>query len=111
MDIKRINENTIIKRMSEKLGIPIEKISDAVDIIINTICNDLIRNQAVSISNFGTLNPYVKRIHKANDIRTNEIRMLNLKKSIKFIPHAAVRFLLKNRKYKFRNFEEKELDE
>jgi nucleoid DNA-binding protein len=99
-----MNRIDLANAIHERLGgsISHRKIYQAVGIIIEQITSDLVNDQVVTVRRFGTLSPYVRMAHLANNVRTGMIRKLRSVKSIKFHPHEAFTSLIHDRQERFR---------
>ncbi|MDP2683500.1 MAG: HU family DNA-binding protein [bacterium] len=100
-----INKRKLAKIITARLDGTISQavIYDAIGIICDDLFDKLSNNESVSISNFGTLDPYTQHGHDGMDISSGEINYVKPVKSIKFIPHDNLAILLNQNKKKFRS--------
>lgn len=76
-----------------KLGKSIKKatIYDSVAIIFDKIIEDLANSQIVSVKNFGTLSPYIRKSRICLDVASGKIRPTRTKRLVRF--RASANFL------------------
>ena len=77
--------------------IPFNIICHSVNIIIDQISIELIEDRMVSIGRFGTLSPYFRLGHLANNVSSGRVQKLPTKRLIKFHPHVSFKNLLKDK--------------
>ena len=58
-----------------------------VNVIVDSILSELMEDRAVSVKNFGTINPYVKKGQWGYDFGAPCKKMRPAKRSLKFHPH------------------------
>jgi nucleoid DNA-binding protein len=103
---KRIHRADIAEKIHKRLKgiVTYIDVYYSINIIIESILEDLINNQTVSVGGFGTLNPYIRKGHLAHNVYTKKIRKLPEIRMIKFIPQNSLLSLLKD---KYENFRKK----
>jgi nucleoid DNA-binding protein len=101
---KKVGRADLTKRIHKQLSgaIPYRTIHYAVNIIIEEMAKEIIEDRIISARRFGTLSPHSRPGHLANDLSLGEVRDLPATRSVKFHPHDAFLFLLKDRKDRFR---------
>ena len=101
---KKAGRADLTKRIYTQLSgaIPYRTIHYAVNIIIEEMAKEIIEDRIISARRFGTLSPYSRPGHLANDLSSREVRDLPTTRSVKFHPHESFLFLLKDRQDRFR---------
>ena len=99
-----MNRLDLTKAICDRLGggISYRRIYSAIGIIINQIASDLVDDQVVTVRNFGTLSPHVRRSHLAHNVGTGVVRSLSSRRSVKFHPHEAFNGLIRERQERFK---------
>jgi nucleoid DNA-binding protein len=90
----------IAKSINKKFGNSLDQqlIIEGINTIISEIKEILVKDECLSVENFGTLSPYIKTGHKGIDVNTREIQFVKPNKYIKFIPSSAFLEIIHNRK-------------
>src|SRR5690554_6291491 len=99
-NIDRVKLTNLIYKRLEK-NITKKDIRLAIDIICEEIASILIDKEALSISNFGTLNPYLFHSHNGINVQTGEMQIHKKFWSVKFHAHNAFENLLREKKHIF----------
>lgn len=87
-------------RKKLKNTIPLKDVCAALKIICDEMENSLLRDESISISNFGTLSLGFFHGHYLTDLSTGEKHWIEPKRVVKFQPHVVLRNLLKENRSK-----------
>lgn len=100
---KIVTKKVIANKIQKKLNYTLKKtvIQDAISVMCVMIQKELIRDQAVSIENFGTLSPYTFHQHMGRNVVTKQLQEIESFRSVKFRPHSVFLELLAQRKASF----------
>jgi nucleoid DNA-binding protein len=92
-----INRKILLERLYKKFSgaIPYRPMYYAINIIIKSVIDDLANDKLVTVKNFGTLSPCLKRGHLANDLGRGTVRQFPNYRSVSFHPSQSMRFLMK----------------
>ena len=101
---KRVTRADLSKRIYERIGkvIRYKSILQILGVIVSQISQDLVENRTISVRRFGTLSPYLRHGHLANDLSQGVVRHLPPRRSVKFHPHQSFLALLEERYVRFR---------
>jgi nucleoid DNA-binding protein len=92
-------------------GVSLRKVYQAVGTIIEQIATDLVNDEVVTVRRFGTLSPHMRHAHLANNVNSGTVQQVAAKRSVKFHPHEAFKWLIRERQKNFRQPDEKMLDD
>ena len=108
MNESTVGREELSKRLHSRLSgtISYRKMYHSVSVIIDAISKDLVDNQIVTVRCFGTLSPYTRPGHIANDLSQGKLRTLQPKKSVRFHPSESFLNLLVDRQERFRDKED-----
>jgi len=99
----KITKAKLVDNIYKKLGGAVSKlvIRDVVTVICHYIQTELGYDRVVSVQNFGTFSPYRFHEHDGIDVSSGAMRHVEGFRSVKFLPHAVFRLLLKRKREKF----------
>lgn len=99
----KIGRGEISLRIYSKLNGAIHKkyIYDAINIILDSIKEDLVDGKSVSVENLGTLSPYMYHGHKGFNVSTGEIQNHQPFKTVQFRPHSTFKKMISERRERF----------
>lgn len=100
---KAVTKKVIANKIHQTLGMALNKriIQDAINAICTTLQDNIERDQAVSVENFGTMSPYVFHSHAGMNIATGELRQVPAFHTVRFHPHFIFLELLSRRRESF----------
>jgi nucleoid DNA-binding protein len=100
--MRRVSRIGLAKAIQKKSGnIPLQKVYQAIGLIVEQMASDLIKDQVVTVRCFGTFSPYVRQPHLAHDVHTGLVRDVKSSRSVKFHPHEAFKELIRVRQKNF----------
>lgn len=97
--IKKDLSNIIYKKLNKIISKP--KIKKSIDIIINSLADELIEKKSISIKNFGTFSPYLFKGHKSFNVNTGNFIYIDSFLNIKFRTHYSFNKIILLKKKKF----------
>lgn len=95
-----MNKQKMADLLYERLNgvIPKKSINDAIICICDYLIDSVVKNESVSIINFGTFSPYIFHAHKAYNIAKGIMQEVKFFQTVKFHGHITfLKFLAKNR--------------
>ena len=100
---KAVTKKVIATKIHQKLGMALNKrvIQDAINAICACLQDNIERDRAVSVENFGTISPYVFHSHSGMNIATGELREVPAFHTVRFHPHFIFLELLARRREAF----------
>jgi len=106
--MKTIDKRKLTEIIHKRLGGSLSKSSiyDAINVINDSLIEMVVDNKAISVSNFGTIAPYVFHKHKGLNISTGEIQEVEEFKTVKFRVHDTFQTLVAQKKHKFKKASE-----
>lgn len=81
-----LTKKKLSSKIHKRLGKSCKKrlIHDSVILIFEFIAEELVRNHAFSVKNFGTLSPYLRKAHKGLNVSSGKIQMIAPVRSVRF---------------------------
>lgn len=97
---KRTVRKDLINRIYKKTDgtIPFRKLYQAINLIVDGVTQDLVDNQIVTIGNFGTFSPCVRKGSLGNNVSIGKVMQSPEKKGVKFFPNISFLSLLRDKK-------------
>lgn len=97
---KTMAKKAIVDKIHKKIGRALDRhlIADAINVICSIIQDKLLKDQAISVENFGTLYSYFFHEHLGMDVTTGRLRKVKSFRTVKFRPHAVFWSLVAQRK-------------
>lgn len=73
-------------------------ITDSVNVICEELAESLIENEAITVKNFGTLNPYLFHAHRGYNVQTGIVQEYPEFWSVKFHTHDSFQKLMEEKR-------------
>lgn len=99
----KIGRGDISLKIYSKLNGVVSKkyIYDAVNMICDSIKEDIVEGKSVSVQNLGTWSPYMYHGHKGLNVATGKVEEHKPFKTVKFRPHTTLSKLLEAQRDRF----------
>lgn len=99
----KIGRHNISLKIYSKLNgaIPQKRIHDAINIICDSIKEDILEGKSVSVHNLGTFSPFLFHGHKGLNVATGNIENHEPFKTVKFRPHSTFSKMISERRQRF----------
>ncbi len=100
---KAVTKKNIADKIHQKLGMALNKrvIQDAINAICMNLQDKIVRDQTISVENFGTISPYTFHNHYGMNVATGELQEFPAFRTVKFHPHFIFLELLARRRESF----------
>jgi nucleoid DNA-binding protein len=94
--MKVVTKKKIVSKLHKRLGKSLSKdlLQDSINTILLMLKENLTKDVAVSINNFGTFSPYTYHGHIGLDVSNYTIRRTKKFRTVKFRPHVVFLELL-----------------